>query len=528
EKVIYFAAYIVTEVNEEAKKKILKEIDEEYKGKSKDKSKKFDKDELKKAKDEAREEILGLKVLKVLSETDYWNLSLKYGEIFEAGTGAETLRKIFEKVDLKKTISQLKKQAEKMIASSRLKILKRLRFFQWMEKARIRPEWMFLKALPVLPPELRPMVQLDGGRYASSDLNDLYRRVINRNNRLKYLIEISAPEVIIRNEKRMLQEAVDALLDNGMRKGQTTTATTGGRRLLKSLADTLKGKQGRFRKNLLGKRVDYSGRSVIAIGPELKLSQCGLPKIMALELFRPFVVKKLLDKELAYNIRGASKLIEEGSDEVWEALEEVVKDKLVLLNRAPTLHRLGIQAFHPILIEGEAMKIHPLVCKAFNADFDGDQMAVHLPLSEEAQKEARNLMLSTKNLLKPSTGLPVISPSQDIVLGCHFLTEVKEGVEGQGKSFSGPDEVILAYELRKINLQAKIKVLSSSLKEKIKKGGSKSLMETTAGRIIFNQALPEDYPYFNGDINFKILSRMVADIVEKYKEREIEQTLDKI
>jgi len=528
EKVIYFAAYIITEVDEEVKKRILHEIDEEHKLKSRDKSKKFGKDELKKARDVAREEVLGLKPLKVLPETAYWNLSLKYGEIFEAGTGAEILRRIFEKFDLKKTISQLKKQSEKAIASPRLKILRRLRFFQWMEKAKIRPEWMFLEVLPVLPPELRPMVQLDGGRYASSDLNDLYRRVINRNNRLKYLIEISAPEVIIRNEKRMLQEAVDALLDNGMRKGQTTTATTGGRRLLKSLADTLKGKQGRFRKNLLGKRVDYSGRSVIAIGPKLKLSQCGLPKIMALELFRPFVIKKLLDKELAYNIRGASKLVEEGSDEVWESLEEVVKDKLVLLNRAPTLHRLGIQAFQPILIEGEAIKIHPLVCKAFNADFDGDQMAVHLPLSENAQKEARNLMFSTKNLLKPSTGLPVVSPSQDIVLGCYFLTESKEGVQGEGKNFSGPEEVILAYELRKINLQAKIKVLSSSLKKKIKGTSSEPLIKTTAGRIIFNQALPEDYPYLNEHINFKILSKMTANMIEKYSEDEIEQTLDKI
>jgi DNA-directed RNA polymerase subunit beta' len=560
EKVVYFAAYIVTEVNEGAKKKILREgIDEEYKQKvksqklkvkSKEKGQNIKLEDLKAARDEAREEVLGLKPLKVLSETAYWNLSLKYGEIFEAGTGAETLRKIFEKIDLKKTISQLKKQNEKTIASSQLKILSRLRFFQWMEKAKIRPEWMFLVVLPVLPPELRPMVQLDGGRYASSDLNDLYRRVINRNNRLKYLIEISAPEVIIRNEKRMLQEAVDALLDNGMRKGQTTTATTGGRRLLKSLADTLKGKQGRFRKNLLGKRVDYSGRSVIAVGPELKLSQCGLPKIMALELFRPFVIKKLLDKELAYNIRGASKLIEEGSDEVWESLEEIVKDKLVLLNRAPTLHRLGIQAFQPILIEGEAIKIHPLVCKAFNADFDGDQMAVHLPLSDEAQKEARNLMMSTKNLLKPSTGLPVVSPSQDIVLGCYFLTGTKEGTQGEesklssspfavaqkgeGKTFSEPEEVILAYELRKIDLQAKIHVLSSSLKKKIKGGPTrdgyplKPLIETTAGRIIFNQALPEDYPFFNENIDFEILSRMTADIIEKYKEEEIEQTLDKI
>jgi len=528
EKVIYFAAYIITKVDEEAKKRILQEIDEEYKERLKSEDKKFSKEELKKARDIARGEVSEIKKIRVLSETVYETLSLKYGEIFEAGTGAETLRKIFEEVDIKKTISILKKQLENISSIARIKVLKRLKFFESLEKSEIRPEWMFLEVIPVLPPELRPMVQLDGGRYASSDLNDLYRRVINRNNRLKYLIELSAPEVIIRNEKRMLQEAVDALLDNGMRKGQTTIATTGGRRLLKSLADTLKGKQGRFRKNLLGKRVDYSGRSVIAVGPELKLSQCGLPKKMALELFRPFVIKKLIDKELAYNIRGASKLIEDGIDEVWGSLEEVVKGKLVLLNRAPTLHRLGIQAFQPILIEGEAIKLHPLVCKAFNADFDGDQMAVHLPLSKEAQEEAKELMWSVKNLLKPSTGLPVVAPSQDIVLGCYFLTKDKEGAKGQGRIFSSPEETILAYELKQIDVQTKIKILRSSLNKKFKEKNSESLLETTCGRIIFNEILPKDYIYLNENINFKSLSNIVANVIPKYEWQEVENILDEM
>ncbi len=529
DKVVYFAAYIITSVDKEAKKQILEEIEEEYKKKQRDKVQKINKEDLKKARDKAREEVLSLTPLRVLSETEYWELSLKYGEIFEAGTGAETLRKIFSEIDLKKQIKELKKESEKITGAARIKFLRRLRFFQWIDKAGIRPEWMFLTVLPVLPPELRPMVQLDGGRYATSDLNDLYRRVINRNNRLKYLMDISAPEVIVRNEKRMLQEAVDALLDNSMRKGQTTTASTGGRRLLKSLADTLKGKQGRFRRNLLGKRVDYSGRSVIAVGPELKLSQCGLPKKMALELFRPFVIKELLEKELAYNIRGASHLIEEETDEVWAVLEGVVKDKLVLLNRAPTLHRLGIQAFKPVLIEGEAIRIHPLVCKAFNADFDGDQMAVHLPLSEKAQDEAKRFMLSTKNLLKPSTGLPIVNPSQDMVLGCYYLTEAKKGLKGEGKIFSDPDEVIIAQEAKYLDLQTKIRLPLAALEREVKgRNKDSKLLETTAGRIIFNRALPKDYPFFNEEINSKILSNIVADIVERYDEGIVEETLDNI
>ncbi len=532
EKVIYFASYIITSCSEDAKKKVLGEIEKEYKIKlktrsasrtgknTKRKTKKGEKikvGELKAARERAREEVLGLKPLQILSEIDYHRLSLKYGEVFEAGTGAETLRKIFEETDLKKEIEGAKKSVEKVQPANRRKILTRLRLLQGMLKAKIRPEWMFLTVLPVLPPDLRPMVQLDGGRYASSDLNDLYRRVINRNNRLKYLLDIGAPEVIVRNEKRMLQEAVDALIDNGMRKGTMTTATTGGKRLLKSLADILKGKQGRFRQNLLGKRVDYSGRSVIVVGPDLKLHQVGIPKKMALELFKPFVIKKILDKELAYNVRGASRLIEEETDEVWENLEEVVKDKLVLLNRAPTLHRLGIQAFYPVLIEGESIQIHPLVCKAFNADFDGDQMAVHLPLSGAAQKEAREIMLSSLNLLKPATGVPIATLYQDISLGCYYLTKIKEGSKGEGKIFTGPQEAILVHDLGEVDIKAKIKV-------RIKN----NFIETSVGRILFNEAFPEDYPFQNSAIKVKDLESICRDIIERYGAQKSEEILDNI
>jgi len=533
EKVIYFAAYIITKIDQDAKKKVLEEIEREFKAKLKEKIKeaKSKKDkarveaDLRAAKEKAKAEIHSLRPMAILSEVEYHNLSLKYGEIFEAGTGAETLKKIFEKVDLKKEIGKLKAELEKETGQNRKKILRRLRMFQRMEKAGVRPEWMFLTVLPVLPPDLRPMVQLDGGRYASSDLNDLYRRVINRNNRLKYLLEISAPDVIVRNEKRMLQEAVDALIDNGMRKSQTTQATTGGRRLLKSLADVLKGKQGRFRQNLLGKRVDYSGRSVIVVGPSLKLYQCGLPKIMALELFKPFVIKKILEKELAYNVRGASRLIDKETDEVWAILEEVVKDKLVLLNRAPTLHRLGIQAFQPVLIEGLAIQLHPMVCKAFNADFDGDQMAVHLPLSVEAQKESKEIMLSTLNLFKPAVGAPIVTLYQDIVLGCYWLTKIKEGAKGEGKFFSSPEEAILAYEFKEVDIQAKIKVRNpkgNSLGKKDK------LVETSVGRIIFNQSLPEDFPFQNLKIKVKDLEKIAQEIVVRYDPETTVKTLDKI
>jgi DNA-directed RNA polymerase subunit beta' len=527
EKVIYFASYIITSCNEEGKKRVLEEIEKEYKQKVKDRTKQSNAkagkkassvklEDLKAARDAAVNEVSGLKPLKILSEVDYHRLSLKYGEIFEAGTGAEMLRSIFEKIDLKKKIEELKKELAAAQPVSRRKILTRLKFFQGMLKSGIRPEWMFLTHLPVLPPDLRPMVQLDGGRYASSDLNDLYRRVINRNNRLKYLLEIGAPDVIVRNEKRMLQEAVDALIDNGMRKGTMTAATTGGKRLLKSLADILKGKQGRFRQNLLGKRVDYSGRSVIVVGPDLKLNEVGIPKKMALELFKPFVIKKLLDKELVYNVRSASRLIEQETDDVWANLEEVVKDKLVLLNRAPTLHRLGIQAFYPRLIEGESIRVHPMVCRPFNADFDGDQMAVHLPLSEESQKEAREIMLSASNLLKPATGSPVASINQDIILGCYFLTRMKEG---RDKIFGSKQEAIIAYEYGDITLHEKIKV----------KLEPKELpVETTVGRIVFNEVFPQDFPFQNSLIKVKNLEAIIRNIIEKYEPQEAEEVLDKI
>ncbi|MBI2003148.1 MAG: DNA-directed RNA polymerase subunit beta', partial [Candidatus Wildermuthbacteria bacterium] len=517
ERVIYFAAYIVTSVDEEAKKRALEDVEEEFKRKGRG-IEEDAKMELKASRDKTREELSGIKPLKVLSEVDYQNLSLKFGHVFEAGTGSETLRAIFERVDLKAIAKSLREDFDKASPLNKRKIGVRLHMIQGMMSAKIRPEWMFLTVLPVLPPDLRPMVQLDGGRYASSDLNDLYRRVINRNNRLQYLLEIGAPDVIVRNEKRMLQEAVDALIDNGMRKGTITQATTGGKRLLKSLADMLKGKQGRFRQNLLGKRVDYSGRSVIVVGPNLKLSQCGLPKRMALELFKPFVIQKILERELAYNVRGASRLVDQETDEVWGILEEIVAGKLVLLNRAPTLHRLGIQAFYPLLIEGEAIRLHPLVCRAYNADFDGDQMAVHVPLGDEAQREARELMLSTANMLKPATGLPVVSPDKDVVIGCYYLTtfEIKREAAGaRPKIFSSSDEVMLALEKGSIGIKEEVTVLLDGQR-----------VETSAGRLIFNQALPGDYKFVNEQINAKKLERVMADIIRTYPSENAREILD--
>ncbi len=526
EKVIYFSSYIITKVDTDARDKVLEAIEQEYKSKVKKEKTESAKNELKQAKERAKEEVLEIKELKILSEVVYHSLSMKYGEIFEAGTGAETVKEIFSKVDLKKTAQELQKEAREAPPAMKKKILRRLKLFQGMVSAGVRPEWMFMDVLPVLPPDLRPMVQLDGGRYASSDLNDLYRRVINRNNRLKYLQEISAPAVIVRNEKRMLQEAVDALIDNEMRKGVTTTATTGGKRLLKSLAAMLAGKQGRFRQNLLGKRVDYSGRSVIAVGPELHFAQCGLPKMLALEIFKPFVIKRILDKELAYNIRGAARLIDEKVPEVWAILEEIVKEKLVLLNRAPTLHRLGIQAFRPVLTEGETIKLHPLVCEAFNADFDGDQMAVYLPLSDEAQREAKEIMLSSLNLLRPATGLPVMGPFRDIALGCYFLTQIKdEGAKQKDikneKFYSSASEAITAYEYGFLSLNEKIKVPNPKVEKT-------ELIETSVGRLILNSSLPHGYPYINKLIDNKALKSLVRDVIEKYPNEEAVVILDKV
>ncbi|MEK7076716.1 MAG: DNA-directed RNA polymerase subunit beta', partial [Patescibacteria group bacterium] len=468
-----------------------------------------------------------------MSEVEYHRLSRKFGEVFEASIGAESIRKILEGVNL----DSLRKEIEEALPSQspmvQRKTLRRLQVVKGMQKAGIRPEWMFLSMIPVIPPDLRPMVQLDGGRYATSDLNDLYRRVINRNNRLKRLFELNAPEVITRNEKRMLQEAVDALIDNSIRRGVASpVASQVQRRPLKSLADIIKGKQGRFRQNLLGKRVDYSGRSVIVVGPDLYLHQCGIPKKMALELFKPFVIRKLIEKELAHNVRGAGRLIEDHDPGVWEALEEVIEGRYVLLNRAPTLHRLGIQAFQPILIEGDAIQIHPLVCPAFNADFDGDQMAVHLPLTDEAQAEARDIMLSVQNLLKPATGDPIVDPTQDIVLGCYWATSFRDGLPGEGKYFGSEEDAALAYDFGVIHLQTKIKVriLKERLTGESAKKGEKGteIIETSVGRILFNRTLPASVLFVNHQIKKRDLGEIVARLIKTYGTEGTPPILDSI
>ena len=422
----------------------------------------------------------------ILSEKEYRDMREKYEDDFDAGMGAEAVKKLLQQIDLEELSEQLRKELRDASGQKKVKIIKRLEVVDAFRLSGNKPEWMIIDVLPVIPPEIRPMVPLDGGRYASSDLNDLYRRVINRNNRLKRLIQLNAPDIIVRNEKRMLQEAVDALIDNG-RRGRAVTGANN--RALKSLSDMLKGKQGRFRQNLLGKRVDYSGRSVIVVGPSLKIYQCGLPKEMAIELFRPFVMKKLVDDGLANNIKAAKKMVEKGEAAVWDALEFVIKDHPVMLNRAPTLHRLGIQAFEPVLVEGRAIKLHPLTCTAFNADFDGDQMAVHVPLSAEAQAEARLLMLSANNLLRPQDGGPVTVPSQDMVLGSYYLTYVNDKEPGAHKVFVNEDEVMLAYNDRVVGIHAPIKVRRSFEYKGVR---YQKLVEITPGRIIFNQNIPQD------------------------------------
>ncbi len=535
EKVIYFASYLIIDVNEDERKSIADQIEGEYKSKvksGKDTLTIPEINEIKEARDKAKEDLRSIKKFKVISELEYRDLSLKYASVFKADIGTEAIKKALEKIDLKKISKKLEKEVKELPQTSmqRKKIMKRLRLMHGFIKADIKPEWMCLTVVPVIPPDLRPMVQLDGGRFATSDLNDLYRRVINRNNRLKKLIELGAPEVISRNEKRMLQEAVDALIDNSARRGQATMAATGKRRQLRSLADMLKGKQGRFRQNLLGKRVDYSARSVIVVGPTLRLDQCGLPKKMALELFKPFVMKVLIERDFAYNVRSANKLIEQGITEVWGILEEVIKDKCVLLNRAPTLHRLGIQAFHPILIEGKAIQIHPMVCKAFNADFDGDQMAVHLPLTEEAQRESNEMMLSSKNLLKPATGEPIVTPSQDIVLGCYYMSKFIDGAKGEGKSFVSFDDAVIAYELGMIDLRAKIKLLNNSwLASDAKKvKNEEPFIETSVGRIVFNQSLPEELLYINKVMDSSALKALVADSLDRLGEEKTVFLVDRV
>lgn len=528
EKVVYFASYIIVEVDEKAKQASFEEIEREYKSKLKKQDLTVEeKEELKEARDAAREELKSIRLLEIISEVDYRNLSMKFASVFKASIGAEALRNVLTGVNLENLVKAFEKEIETSTGlAQKKKLIKRIRMVQGLIKANIRPEWMCITMLPVIPPELRPMVQLDGGRFATSDLNDLYRRVINRNNRLKRLIELGAPEVICRNEKRMLQEAVDALIDNSVRHGQAAMAATGQRRQLRSLADMLKGKQGRFRQNLLGKRVDYSGRSVIVVGPELKLHQCGLPKKMALELFKPFVIKKLIEGNLAFNVRSAGKLIEQETNEVWDILDGVIANKAVLLNRAPTLHRLGIQAFEPILIEGKAIQVHPLVCKAFNADFDGDQMAVHLPLTTEAQTEAKEIMLSSKNLLKPATGDPIVTPSQDIVLGAYYMTKIKKGLPGEGKAFLNKEDAILAYQLDEVNLKAEIRV--KNIGTKIQNTEPNTYSTTSVGQILFNESLPETYRYMNQTMDAKALKGVVADIFEKYGQEETVLFVDRI
>ncbi|MFT8314807.1 MAG: DNA-directed RNA polymerase subunit beta' [Clostridium sp.] len=455
----------------------------------------------------------------LLNEKEYREAIDKYGEdSFDAGMGAESIKRLLEEIELEQLSVELKDDLKTSTGQKRIRIIRRLEVVESFRKSSNKPDWMIIDVIPVIPPDLRPMVQLDGGRFATSDLNDLYRRVINRNNRLKKLLDLGAPDIIVRNEKRMLQEAVDALIDNG-RRGRPVTGP--GNRPLKSLSDMLKGKQGRFRQNLLGKRVDYSGRSVIVVGPELKMYQCGLPKEMALELFKPFVMKKLVESGVAHNIKSAKRMVERVQPQVWDVLEEVISDHPVLLNRAPTLHRLGIQAFQPILVEGRAIKLHPLACTAYNADFDGDQMAVHVPLSVEAQAEARFLMLAAHNILKPSDGKPVCVPTQDMVLGSYYLTIDKDNVKGEGKSFSSAEEVIMAYQLGEVDVHAKVKVKLCKIIE-----GEKiyRIIDTTPGKLLFNESIPQDLGFidrsipeneFKLEVDFLVGKKNLGKIIDK-------------
>ncbi|MBS3956667.1 MAG: DNA-directed RNA polymerase subunit beta' [Clostridiales bacterium] len=474
---------------------------------------------------------LSVKML-INDETLYREIKVRYGDYFRGGMGAEAVRDLLRQVDLTDLTEELRTQIREGKGQKRAKAVKRLKVAAAFRTSANRPEWMILDAIPVIPPDLRPMVQLDGGRFATSDLNDLYRRVINRNNRLKRLLDLGAPEIIVNNEKRMLQEAVDALFDNG-RRGRPVTGP--GNRPLKSISDMLKGKQGRFRQNLLGKRVDYSGRSVIVVGPELKLHQCGLPKAMALELFKPFVMKRLVDLDHAQNIKSAKRMVDRGKGVVWDVLEEVISGHPVLLNRAPTLHRLGIQAFEPVLVEGKAIRIHPLVCTAFNADFDGDQMAVHVPLSAEAQAEARVLMLSTNNIKSPAHGRPLTTPTQDMVIGLYYLTAMREGMPGEGRVFYDFGEAMLAYDSRSgLDLQAKIRVrLTESTVVELDDGShvdraAGERIETTVGRIIFNKSLPADFPFINHEIDKKGVSSIVEECAIRYSTNQMQVTLDEL
>ncbi len=534
EKVIYFASFIITHVDDAEKDATAEALKKEYKNKRKQlealpadanrdaKIAALDEDYT-----QAEGELKEIAMLNIVSEARYQELSVRYGHLFEAGIGAGSVRQLLERLNLEETIKNLEAEIEKSKGAKRGRLVRRVKLLTSLSKNNIRPEWMIMTAIPVVPPDLRPMVALDGGRFATSDLNDLYRRVINRNNRLRRLIELNAPEVICRNEKRMLQEAVDALIDNNARATKTVRASTGQKRQLRSLADILKGKQGRFRQNLLGKRVDYSGRSVIVVGPKLSIDQCGLPKIMALELFKPFVMAEIIKRGLAHNVRSASRFIESNAPEVWDILENLTKTTRVLLNRAPTLHRLGIQAFRPTLVEGKAIRLHPLVCAAFNADFDGDQMAVHLPLSEQAKWEAENLMASEKNLLKPATGSPVITPQQDIALGCYYLTKYDDTDTAEVKKFfANITEAKFAYKTRHIKLKERIKVRFSDMTKF--PAGTGPIVETSIGRIFFNEILPDLIPFYNETVTKKHLSAIIQSLLEHYGQERTAKSLDDI
>ena len=534
EKVIYFAEYIVTRVDEPLRKGALESLHAEERAKRKaieaeyvravaalgenasasDTQRQLEIKERKlRELDEdfttTERELRELAPKKIIPEYLYHEWSLKYGHIFDASIGAEAIRALLAGINLEKTMKELEADFVNASGPRVEKLTRRLKLFRSFAKNSLRPEWMVLVNIPIIPPDLRPMVPLDGGRFATSDVNDLYRRVINRNNRLKRLTELNAPAVIVRNEKRMLQEAVDALIDNSARQTKTAVTAAGRKRQLKSLADTLKGKQGRFRQNLLGKRIDYSGRSVIVVGPSLKLHQCGLPKRMALELFKPHVISKLIAAGLVHNIRSANRFIESDRPEVWDALEEVTRGAHVLLNRAPTLHRLGIQAFQPILIEGKAIQIHPMVCRAFNADFDGDQMAVHVPLTEEAKKEAETMMLASQNLLKPATGSPVATPDKDIAWGCYYMTVLQEPKSKNGTvpAFPDPASAIYAYETQKLSLREKMRV-------RLKAGAP--VIETTVGRVLLHRIFPEGFPFMNEIFDVKRLGEVVRLCLEEY------------
>ena len=521
ERILYFSQYIVTDIDDEKKQeaiKTLKEFAENNEDKKKDSEE--DSEDIQSQVEDRIEELEGLKVGDLLNESMYRDFKDKFGPVFVAEMGADAVLKLLKKIDLEEISVNLKEEIAVTSGQKRKKSLKRLRVVEAFRTSGNKPEWMILNVLPVLPPDLHPMVQLDGGRFATSDLNDLYRRVINRNNRLKHLLDLEAPEIIVRNEKRMLQEAVDALVDNG-RRGRAIQGSHN--HVLKSLTDLLRGKQGRFRQNLLGKRVDYSGRSVIVVGPDLKLNECGLPRKMALELFKPLVMNALVIQGYAHNIKSAKRKSESGDEEVWDILQEVIKDHPVLLNRAPTLHRLGIQAFQPVLVEGSAIMLHPLVCTAFNADFDGDQMAVHVPLSQEANQECRSLMLSSENMLSPGSGTPIVAPTLDLVLGNYYLTEFNDELEKDSSKitkFSSMEDAIYSYEVGAIGLKEKIEILELS--------DGKSPFYTSVGRVIFNQILPKSISFINETINKKMLQEIVVQCHENESTEVTTKMLDNL